>query len=70
MTVAADPQEPSNFAIDVDPVCGRPLQPTFAAQAPRVERDGESYVFCSDACRAAFLLEPERYIDVGDDAEA
>ena len=70
MTVAADPQEPSNFAIDVDPVCGRPLQPAVAALAPRIERDGESFVFCSDACRARFLLEPERYVDVDDDADA
>jgi Cu+-exporting ATPase len=67
MTVVPDPQEPSAFAVDVDPVCGRQLQPAFAALAPRVERDGESFVFCSDDCRARFLLEPERYVPDEDD---
>ena len=69
MTVSADPQEPATFAVDVDPVCGRQLSPEVAAKAPRVEWEGESYAFCSEACRARFLVEPERYLDLDDDSD-
>ncbi len=67
MTLTADPQEPASFVVDVDPVCGCQLLPEVAAVAPRVEWEGATFVFCSETCRARFLVEPERYLDTDDD---
>ena len=42
-----------------DPVCGM----TVPADAPRTaERDGETYRFCSDGCRAKFVADPDRHL--------
>jgi Cu+-exporting ATPase len=40
-----------------DPVCGLPVD---EASAPQVERDGETFYFCSSDCRQAFLSTPAR----------
>ena len=41
-----------------DPVCGMAVP----ADAPRTAgRDGETYRFCSDGCRAKFVADPDRY---------
>lgn len=43
-----------------DPICGTDVRledpPIFE------DRDGWAYFFCSEACRAAFVSAPERYI--------
>jgi trehalose synthase len=41
-----------------DPVCGRRIDPD---QAPRLEHQGSTYAFCSEACRQHFLAAPERF---------
>ena len=43
-----------------DPVCGMTID-TESAQA-RVELEGETYYFCSAACRQAFEADPGRYV--------
>ncbi len=40
-----------------DPVCGKDLQPNTAATS--VNREGKTFYFCSDNCRAKFDAEPE-----------
>ena len=40
-----------------DPVCGLPVD---EATAPQIERDGETFYFCSNDCRQAFLSTPAR----------
>jgi Cu+-exporting ATPase len=41
-----------------DPVCGM----TVAADSPhRIERAGNTYLFCSAGCLEKFRKEPERY---------
>lgn len=42
-----------------DPVCGMTL-PQEKAVA-KVEYQGRTYYFCSEACRKQFEAEPERY---------
>lgn len=32
---------------------------------PRTEYQGTTYYFCSDECRAAFLLKPRKYLPKG-----
>lgn len=43
-----------------DPVCGMTVDPAHAAG--KAEHMGETYYFCSDHCRAAFVRDPERYL--------
>ncbi len=43
-----------------DPVCGMQLQPDRAAAS--VDYKGQTYYFCTDACRKQFETEPERYV--------
>ena len=40
-----------------DPVCGRRVD-LSAAFAPKLERDGKTYCFCSNACRTLFDSSP------------
>lgn len=43
-----------------DPVCGMQLLPDKAASS--VDHKGQTYYFCTDACRKQFEAEPERYV--------
>jgi trehalose synthase len=43
-----------------DPVCGMAI--TEPSRAPRARYDGRDYSFCSQDCRARFLVSPERYL--------
>jgi membrane fusion protein, copper/silver efflux system len=46
-----------------DPVCGMEVDKVLASKAGRqVDRDGQAYFFCSDACKKRFDEEPERYL--------
>lgn len=45
-----------------DPVCGMEIDPAQAAA--RVEHEGQTYVFCSAGCKAAFEKDPRRYQQV------
>jgi P-type Cu+ transporter len=50
--------ESAGQKLEKDPVCGM----TVPADAPlRATYDGQTYVFCSEHCRAGFLKEPARY---------
>lgn len=43
----------------VDPVCGMEVDPSSAAA--RAEHNGETYHFCSHACKTKFDAEPAKY---------
>jgi Cu+-exporting ATPase len=47
-----------------DPVCGMSVDP--AAGKPQTERDGATYHFCGERCKAKFIAEPGRYIEPRD----
>lgn len=47
------PSESNMTAESVDPVCGRRVTAAVVF-APKLERDGRTYFFCSSACRALF----------------
>ena len=47
------------MAMVTDPVCGMRIDPDDAAAT--VEHDGETIYFCSEACRDAFVADPEAY---------
>lgn len=38
-----------------DPICGMPVQEMTAVRA---QRDGQTFYFCSEACRLKFLATP------------
>ena len=42
-------------SMTTDPVCGMTVDPTTAVHA---ERDGKTFHFCSERCRAKFLSAP------------
>jgi YHS domain-containing protein len=42
-----------------DPVCGRTM--TEAQALLRAEREGRTYLFCSERCRMLFSLRPDAY---------
>jgi xanthine dehydrogenase accessory factor len=44
----------------VDPVCGMTV--AVSAAAVRAEHGGETFYFCCEHCRAAFLEAPDRYL--------
>jgi len=44
-----------------DPVCLMVLEPRRAAAS--VTHAGRAYYFCSDGCREAFVVDPQRYLD-------
>ncbi|MGH2740835.1 MAG: YHS domain-containing protein [Actinomycetota bacterium] len=46
-----------------DPGCGMKVDPTTAAAT--VEFEGETYYFCSPACREQFRAQPDRYAPGG-----
>ncbi len=43
-----------------DPVCGMEVDEKKAAD--KVEDQGQTYYFCSPACKTAFQQNPEKYI--------
>ena len=43
-----------------DPVCGMDVKPESATA--RCEHGGQTYLFCSAACKQAFEKNPEQYI--------
>jgi YHS domain-containing protein len=43
-----------------DPVCGMMIEAESAVA--RIDKDGQSYFFCSEECRTAFEASPERYV--------
>jgi Cu+-exporting ATPase len=43
-----------------DPVCGMDIDPDTAAA--RMEHEGKTYYFCSQACHDKFMADPKRYI--------
>jgi Cu+-exporting ATPase len=47
------------MAMVTDPVCGMRIDPDDAAAT--VERDGQTVYFCSEACRDAFVADPDAY---------
>ena len=47
------------LAMVTDPVCGMRIDPDDAAAT--VEHDGKTYYFCSEACRDAFIADPDAY---------
>jgi YHS domain-containing protein len=48
------------MAMVTDPVCGMRIDPDDAAAT--AEYEGETYYFCSEACRDAFVADPGSYI--------
>jgi Cu+-exporting ATPase len=50
---------------EIDPVCEMEVDPEQAHDLGlESEHAGHRYVFCSKACRAAFIAEPARYAHV------
>lgn len=47
----------SNF---VDPVCR--MKVAKAGKVPSFEFQSETYHFCADACRRAFMADPQKYL--------
>jgi len=45
----------------IDPVCGMEVDEKSAAAT--YEYQGETYYFCAPGCKAAFMKEPEKYLD-------
>ena len=42
-----------------DPVCGMDVEEKTAAVT--AEKDGATYYFCSEGCKATFKADPEKY---------
>jgi Cu+-exporting ATPase len=49
------------MAMTTDPVCGMRVDPDDAAAT--AEYEGETYYFCSEVCRDAFLADPAAFTD-------
>ena len=47
------------MATEKDPVCGMDIDPNKAAA--KAEYEGETYHFCSTACRDKFTAAPQKY---------
>jgi protein SCO1/2 len=54
------PAGPAAAGAAVDPVCH--MRVPVVAGTPRVARDGQTYYFCSETCRAKFQSHPARYL--------
>ena len=52
-------RDETELAVATDAVCGMELRRADAAAA--IDYHGTVYFFCSNACRDAFLADPERY---------
>ncbi|MGZ3411596.1 MAG: YHS domain-containing protein, partial [Xanthobacteraceae bacterium] len=44
----------------IDPVCGMTVDPATAKH--RADYQGQTYFFCSAACREKFIATPEKYL--------
>lgn len=53
-------ENPSNGLVTVIPVCGMTVKP--GAQAIRSTHQARTYLFCADACRAAFDSDSAKYL--------
>jgi YHS domain-containing protein len=57
-------QPTGRFEVTMDttncPVCGMPVEIT--AETPKSSYDGETYYFCSEACKQSFDREPAKYL--------
>jgi Cu+-exporting ATPase len=47
----------------IDPVCG--MRVKIEKRAMQSEHRGQTFYFCTAACRNAFDVHPERYVDRG-----
>ena len=56
----AAPDIPAGANTAKDPVCGMDIDPDTAAA--RMEHEGKTYYFCSQACHDKFMADPKRYI--------
>jgi YHS domain-containing protein len=54
-----DQRRTSDDAAWIDPVCGMNVREQSAIFS--AEHDGETYRFCSEACRSKFEADPEQY---------
>jgi P-type Cu+ transporter len=52
----------------LDPVCGMEVNP--ASAEAQCEYNGQTFYFCSEACKRKFDADPERYVDETDRAQA
>ncbi len=52
----------------IDPVCGMEVNP--ASAEAQSEFGGQPFYFCSKECKRQFDLDPQRYIDDTDRAQA
>ncbi|RVA10245.1 heavy metal translocating P-type ATPase, partial [Mesorhizobium sp. M7A.F.Ca.CA.002.05.1.1] len=55
---------PTTKSVVRDPVCGMTVDPV--AGKSTVEHDGHTYHFCSQGCRAKFVVEPEKFLTATD----
>jgi Cu+-exporting ATPase len=51
----------------IDPVCGMEVNP--ASAAGQSEHEGQTFYFCSPACKQKFDADPKRYLDTVDRAQ-
>ena len=64
MCCGGDHQHPAPADDKVkDPVCGMKIDP--ASAAGQIEREGQTYYFCSEHCLANFRSDPARYTASG-----
>jgi YHS domain-containing protein len=54
-------REEIELASAVDPVCGRELRRADAVAA--VDHHGTVYFFCSEACHAQFVADPDLFVE-------
>ena len=54
-------------ALVKDPVCGMEIEPEAAAG--KVEHQGQTYYFCSAACKKSFENGPHKYAGPSHDAQ-
>jgi adenylate cyclase len=66
--VVPDREKENPMAMVTDPVCGMRIDPDDAAAT--AEYQGNTYYFCSEACRDAFLSDPTAYPALGVPGEA
>jgi Cu+-exporting ATPase len=51
----------------LDPVCKMEVNP--ASAAAQSEHEGQTFYFCSEACKRKFDADPTRYLDTVDRAQ-
>src|SRR5439155_5598401 len=58
--MSAEHQQRNAPASVIDPVCGMTVDPHTAKH--RADHRGHTYYFCSAACRARFVSDPQKYL--------